>query len=116
MNDQEREAKKAEAQDKAKAISERIGKKVHCIFVDKDDEVVIGFLQEPTLRTKMAAVNYLGSKQLDLAGETILSTSLIKEESDPRLQLPTTDDNVYVSAVLVCNTLIDVYSSEVKKN
>lgn len=116
MEDKERQEIKDKANSKALELGTQMSCKVHTLCVDKDDEVVVGYVKEPTLATKMLAVNYIAQKQLDLAGDTILMTSLLKEHSDPRFSKPSTDDDVYLSAVLACNTLVKVYASDVKKN
>lgn len=115
LSDEQRLEIKSKADDHAKELAQKLNRKVHCIFVDLPDEVVVGYIQEPMLRNKLAAVNYLGQKQVDMAGELILQTSLIKEESDERLIMGN-DDDVYVSAVLLCNKLVKVFAGEIKKN
>lgn len=116
MEDQARQELKDKANLQAIELGKEMGCKVHCLFVDKPDEVVVGYLKEPTLATKMLAVNYLGQKQVDLAGDAILMTCLIKEKSDSRFNKPSSEEDVYVSAVLTCNTMINVYGGEIKKN
>lgn len=116
MSEQEKIDAKEAANKKAIELGTSMGCKVHTLIVEKPDEIVVGYLKEPTLATKMLAVNYLGQKQVDLAGDAILMTCLIKEQSDSRFNKPSSEEDVYVSAVLACNTLINVYGSEIKKN
>src|SRR5579872_4642546 len=103
---------KDEANIKAGELSAKLGKKVHCLFVSKGEEIIVGFLQEPTLRTKMAAMNSVANQQMDKAGEAILNASLIIDESDERLTLTGSDPNVYVSACLACVQFVEVYEVE----
>lgn len=107
---------KSDAHDTALALSSQFGVRVHELFVVKDDELIVGYIREPNTRNKMAAVNLLSKEQLDLCGELILSTSLLKEQSDPRLVMGGGDDDVYVSACFGCNQFVKFYASEVKKN
>ena len=108
---------KEEAQLKALEIAKRINKKVHPLFVTTESELVVGFVKEPTLATKMLCINYLAQKQIDMLGDSILMTSLIQEESDPRLiKDGNQDDDIYISACLACVSMVKVYDSEVKKN
>jgi len=110
------DAIKLAAHDTAQALSIQFGVKVHELFVIKDDELIVGYIKEPGMRNKMAAVNLLSREQLDACGELIIRTSLLPEQSDSRLVEGGGDDDVYVSACFACNQFVKFYASEVKKN
>lgn len=114
-NEAERLSVKEDAINTASELEKKYNKKVYPITVDLPNEVVVGFISEPTLPNKMTAINYLAQQQIDKAGQVILSTSLIKEESDVRLCMNGGDDDVFISACLVANSLLNVYAVEIKK-
>jgi len=130
MTREEVDEKVAEAQDKAQQLSKESndagGLKygpVTTIIVEKTgadkatvEEVIVGFMKKPTRAAKMMGMNYIAKQEIDRAGEVILTSSLIKEVSDPRLSDVSTDDNVFMSAALICVAEIEVYSAYVKKN
>lgn len=107
---------KKSAHDTAAALSIQFATKVHELYVVKDDELVVGYIKEPNMRNKMAAINLLSREQLDACGELIIRTSLLPEQSDSRLVEGGGDDDVYVSACFACNQFVKFYASEVKKN
>jgi hypothetical protein len=110
------QAQKDEAMLKAEALTKEIGKKVSCLFVKTPTGLAIGYVQEPHIRNKIAAINYLAAKQVDLSGELILNASILKEQSDPRFCIGGGDDIVYASAALACNQFVELYDVELKKN
>lgn len=93
---------KEEAEKKAESLSKKYQKNVYpIVFVRPvENKVFTGFILEPTRAAKMEAFDIMSSKEsLTLAGEVIVSTSLIKEESDPAFYSEDSKfDDVYMSA------------------
>lgn len=108
-----------DVQAKAEALSASRGKRVHAIIVsipDSDDKIV-GYLDEPSRQAKMASFDELAtSGSVMSAGEMILKSSIIKEESDPRIYSDASEnDAIYLGACLKCNSLAKAYAAEIKK-
>ena len=103
-------------EEKAQEISKRIGLKVYPFsFLIDDTDQVVGYIQEPKRVVKMAALDEM-IKSMTMAGEMILNTSLIKEDSDPRiLSEKSEDDSIFISSCLHCVTFLKMYNDELKK-
>lgn len=92
---------KKEASVKADELKKKLGKNVYpLVFVRSEKEIFIGFIQEPTRAAKMEAFDVMSSKEsITMAGEVIISTSLIKEESHEAFSSNDSKyDDVYMSA------------------
>ena len=113
MSAEEKETATAEAVVKAANLSASMGKKISPLIVTVGEELVIGYISEPTRQAKMAAMNALGKENLDIAGSLLLDCILLEQDSDPRIK---SDDDIYISASLACVPFIKVYSAEIKKN
>lgn len=101
------------AEAKAEVLSEKEGKKVTAIVLGDSGEFV-GFIREPKLQAKKAAFDKIATESMADAGEVILTTSLITEESSPEFVLGRNDD-VYLSACIACIKLVKVYHNASKK-
>lgn len=108
---------KKEAAEKAEAIEKKIGKKVYPLVFLRGEEVFVGFISEPTRAAKMEAFDIMSSKEsLSMAGEVILNTSLIKEESHEAFH--STDskyDDVYLGGCVDSLGHVSVLINSLKK-
>lgn len=103
-------------QNKAEELSKRESCKVHPIcFTTDQDEQVIGYVREPKRQAKFAALDEM-MKSTTGCGETLLMSSIIKEESDPRItSLKPEDDALFMSACMECLRFVKMYSDDLKK-
>lgn len=112
------EKTKAEATLKAEELSKKINKNVYpLVFVRSEKEIYVGFIQEPTRPAKMEAFDVLSAKEsMTLAGEVILSTSLMKEESHEAFAVVDSKyDDVYMSACVDCLGHVKALMNVLKK-
>jgi hypothetical protein len=113
------DAIKNEATTKAEEISKKINKKVYPLVFMRPDtqEVFVGFIQEPSRNAKMEAFDIMSSKEsLSLAGEVILSSSIIKEESHEAFSsLDSKYDDVYMGGCIDSLGHISVLINSLKK-
>lgn len=104
-------------EEKAKDLTRLHGTTVHPIVLKGDNgQTHIGFIKEPKRQAKMAAFDRMAmSGSLTEAGEIILNSSLIREESDPNMGHESTNDKVYIGACLECVHYVQVYVDDYKK-
>jgi hypothetical protein len=95
-------------------------KKVYpLVFVrEATQQIFVGFIAEPKRAAKMEALDIMSSKNsVSLAGEAILNTSLIKEESHEAFSLiedPRYDD-VYIGGCIDSLAHVNVLINSLKK-
>lgn len=110
---------KNEATLKAAEISKKIGKTVYpLVFLrPATQEVFVGFIQEPSRAAKMEAFDIMSSKEsLSMAGEVILSTSILKEESHEAFYSSESKyDDVYLGGCVDSLGHISVLINSLKK-
>lgn len=106
-----------EVEEQALTLGKSLGIKVYpIVFEDENKEQIIGFVKEPTKQAKIAALEMLAKSTID-AGEIILKSSLITENSNPRLNsVNPSDDNINISACLACAGIVRIYENLIKKN
>lgn len=113
------EEAKNQATKKAAEIEKKLNKKVYPLvcFRPATKEVFIGYIQEPTRAAKMEAFDIMSAKEsLTGAGEIILATSLIKEESHEAFySLDSKFDDVYMSACIDSISHVQVLINALKK-
>lgn len=80
-------------------------------------EVFVGFILEPTRAAKMEAFDIMSSKEsLSMAGEMILTTSLLKEESHEAFSsIDSKYDDVYMSGCIDSVGHVSVLLNTLKK-
>lgn len=84
-------------------------------FITEKGEVVIGYLKEPGRTVKMQAID-TGNYSKTQAGDLILRSGLIVEESDPRiLDEKPENDPIYFGAISFAVTTIEMYYEQLKK-
>lgn len=108
-----------EAKKKADELAKKLNKNVYpLVFVRPSSrEVFVGFIQEPTRAAKMEAFDIMSSKEsMSLAGETIIQTSLIKEESHEAFSSDESKyDDVYMSGCIDSLGHVKVLINSLKK-
>lgn len=107
-----------EVEAKAGQLAEKLQRKVYPILLNiSETDQVVGFVQEPSRQAKIVAIGALMKDQNPVDyGMPILESSLIKEESDPRLYSTNPEhDNIVISAAIICAPIVQLYASEIKK-
>lgn len=106
-----------EIEAKAQKLSEAMKVKVTPVIFSPDDGVtqVVAYLKEPTRIVKMRALDKMTSMPV-MAGEELLLTCLVKEESDPRILSESSgDDKIYFGACYAALRLVEVSLDQYKK-
>lgn len=102
---------------KSNELSKKLGRKVMPLLFNHNDEWIVGYVQQPTRTVVRVAVDKMEKFGKIEAGDLILQSSLIKEESDQRIISEESEyDGVNMGACLEVLNLIDVSLSVVKKN
>jgi len=111
------EALNIELTAKAEALKKQLGKEIYPFVVIDNRQRFVGFIQEPTLQAKMVAFDKMTMEQsLTLAGEAILESSLVIDESDKAFTSPESRfDNVKLAAYLECTNFVKVLANQYKK-
>lgn len=111
------ETQEIDVDEKAKELSDKLNTKIiPFIFTIDDGTQIVGFLKDANRVTKMRVLDMLAQSKFIFAGELLLTTCLIKEESDPRiLSNKQEDDNIYTSACLASAEIAKIYPNEYKK-
>lgn len=108
----------AQAEEKAKELTARFGRKVTpFVFVNPDDlkDFVIGFIKDPERLDKMRAFD-LYEQSRSQSGDHLLRTSLIHEESDKRiLDERPENDPIYMGAVNFAIDTVSLFANQFKK-
>jgi len=104
--------------EKAAELSTREGVKVTPLcFTDANDNQIVGYIKEPNREAKMVALNEVMKMDMADAGRTILDSSLLVADSDPRIL---SDDTMYLSACTACFKFVSILQNQmaeaVKKN
>lgn len=104
--------------EKATELSTREGVKVTPLcFTDAGGNQIIGYIKEPNREAKIVALNEFLKLDMADAGRTILDSSLLVADSDPRIL---NDDIIYLSACTVCFKFVSILQNQmaasVKKN
>lgn len=108
------EAKKI-ALDKAAELKTRLGVEVYPFVFGHKDGFVHGYIKEPGRLDKMQAID-LYEQSRTQAGNLILTTSLIREESDKRiLDEKLENDPIYLGAIDFSIKLVLISSELLKK-
>lgn len=109
------EAKRAEIEQKAIEIGKRMGCKVTPFLFVKGEEFIVGYIKDPSRVDKMKALD-LNEHSPSQAGVHLLITSLIREESDPRILDETPEnDPIYLGAIEAAKSTVSIYNDLVKK-
>lgn len=102
---------------KAAELSKKLGLKVIPMLFKLNEEFIVGYLKQPTRSTVRIAVDKMEKFGRIEAGDLLLQTSLIQEESDRRIidESPLYD-GINMGACLEALNLIEVNLSVTKKN
>jgi hypothetical protein len=104
-----------ESQARADAIAARIGRKVYPLAFIINERRAAAYIQEPSLQAKLSALDELGTS-MTKAGQTILDSSIIKEDSDAAFtSLKSEDDAFRASAIMECISILEVGNNLIKK-
>lgn len=101
-----------------KQLEEKLRVKVYSYIITvKEDDYAIIYLKEPPRLTKMRVMDLLATGQgISSAGDLLLTTSLIPEVSDPRIQSSAPEwDALYLTTITNIIEMIQVYSDILKK-
>lgn len=113
------ELAKEGAELKCAELKKKYNKEVYPLvfFRPTTKEIFIGFMQEPTRSAKMEAFDTMSAKEsITLAGEIILSTSIIKEESHEAFYVQESKyDDVYMGGCVDALAHINVLINSLKK-
>lgn len=102
---------------KSQELTTKLNKKVMPLLFNHKDEWIVGYVQQPTRTVVRVAVDKMEKFGKIEAGDLILQSSLIKEESDIRIISEESEyDGINMGACLEVLNLIDVSLSVVKKN
>lgn len=86
------------------------------IFVPKEGDYIVGYIKEPERITKLRVIDMYHEGQTTGAGEAVLKTCLLTEESDKRiLSEAIENDSAYIGAVMKCNEIVKFYVDQIKK-
>lgn len=108
----------AEVEAKRLELQVKLKKQVYSYMIQvDDDDWAIAYIQEPHRLTKMRVLDMLAMQQgMSEAGQILLESSLIQEESDKRiLNENPENDALFLTMITNCIELIKVYSDVLKK-
>lgn len=101
---------------KAGELSQRENCKVHpLVFVDEDDQQVIGFIKEPPRHVKLRVMDK-GLTSPATAASEVVEAYLLKDDSDARLwEEKPENDKYYLGATMEAYNLISMAINQFKK-
>jgi hypothetical protein len=106
---------KAISEEKAKHLSEVLNTRVTPFLFIHENEPVYGYLKEPARLDKMRAIDLYEISKTQ-AGDHIVRTSLIREESDHRiLEEGYKNDEIYLGAIDFACKMVVWHSEQLKK-
>ena len=101
---------------KAKELSVKHGVKVTPFVFIVEGENIIGYLKDPSRMIKMQAID-IREQSKTQAGDLILRSALIQEESDKRiLEEKPENDAIYLGAIDFAVNTVSIYREILKKN
>jgi hypothetical protein len=108
---------KEEIEAKRLALEVNLKSEVHAFeLLTKDGDQVLGFMKEPDRIVKMRAID-ISMQSFMQAGEILLKSSLIVDESDSRiLSENPIHDKIYIGAVMKAQELVSYYVDQLKKS
>ena len=106
-----------EIEEKRRELSKTHNCVVQTIVLDAPEgDKVVGFLKEPKRIDKMQALD-ISIRSLTQAAAHIVTTSFLKDESDPRfMDEKPENDPIYLGLLLAVQSKISVYTEAIKKN
>ena len=119
MTNEEYEAKLKETTDMAEAkaaeLSVKLKTKVYPFSFFTGEKFVVGYLREPNRLDKMRAIDLYDISRTQ-AGDHILRTSLIQEESDKEiLEENAANDTIYLGAIGYAVNIVKISAEQLKK-
>lgn len=108
----------AEVEAKRVELQAKLKKQVYSYMISVgENDWAIAYIQEPHRLTKMRVLDMLAMQQgMSEAGQILLESSLIQEESDKRiLNENPENDALFLTMITNCIELIKVYSEVLKK-
>jgi len=112
------EALEAKVEEKRLELKEKLKRNVYSYIVKVDEnDYAVGYVKEPERLVKMRVLDMLAMQNgVSAAGDMLLSTSLLVEESDRRiLSTDSQFDTLYLTMITNCIELIQVYADVIKK-
>lgn len=105
-------------EEKRLELKEKLKRNVYSYVIKiSDEDYAVAYVKEPERLVKMRVLDMLATQQgMSAAGDMLLSTSLIPEESDKRILSTSSEyDTLYLTMVTNCIELIQVYADVIKK-
>lgn len=102
---------------KADELTQREGCKVHpLVFMDGNEEQIVGFVKEPLRIVKQRALDSAIQKGATVAAGELLEAILLKDVSDSRIYSEKPEhDAHYLGASMACMDLIRISQDTFKK-
>lgn len=105
----------SEIESKSKELSARFGVEVTPFMFQNGEDKIIGYLKDPARLDKMRAIDIYEVSRTQ-AGDLLLRTSLIQEESDKRiLEEKPENDPIYLGAIEFAVKTVQLYNEQLKK-
>lgn len=119
MTREEYEVKKKEIEDaadvKSAELTIKLGRKVYPFCFFNEDKFIVGYIKEPARLDKMRSID-LYEQSRTQAGDLILRTSLVHEESDKAiLDEKEENDPIYLGAISFAVSLVQIAAEQLKK-
>lgn len=112
------ESVNAQASEKADELTSRLGVKVTpFVFVNPDNlkDFIVGYIKDPSRLDKMRSFDMYDQSRSQ-AGDILLRTSLIHEESDKRiLEERPENDAIYLGAINFAVNMVSLFANQFKK-
>jgi hypothetical protein len=100
---------------KAAELTEKLKVKIHPFSFFSGDKFVIGYMKEPNRLDKMRAIDLFDASRTQ-AGDYLLRTSLIHEESDKDiLDENPKNDTIYLGAISFAIQILQISTEQLKK-
>lgn len=107
-------------EEKRTELEKKHGKKVYAFSFDIEENGIgqsVGYFLEPERLTKSKCLDLCMVGQFNHASEILLTTSIIKEDSDPRiLSEDQKYDALYFGYIMKLQEMVKFYTNGVKKN
>ena len=109
------EKAKIDAENTAQELSIKYKKEITPFVFIINEEPIVGYMQEPDRLSKMRAIDMYEASRTQ-AGDIILRTGLLQDESDKRiLNEATENDSIYLGAIDFATKFVKIASEQLKK-
>lgn len=98
-------------------LSKKYNRKVYGYIVNVDDanddeQYAVIYVKEPERMVKLRVLDLATTQGITTAGDTLLSSCILTEESDKRIQ---SNDALYITMIMNVMDLVQLYSDVIKK-